>query len=71
MKQQKTMWAILHVPSQFWDSGDSNLLLYWDEHEARLAASQRGGGLRVWKPLKVTVTVQEGRPARPRRSSEG
>lgn len=51
----KTMWAILHTPSNSWDCGDSNLLLYWAEHEARLECLNRGGGIDVWKPLKVKV----------------
>lgn len=53
----KRMWAILHVPSRNWTGGESDLHLFSYEHEARLEATRRGGGLDVWRPIPVDVKV--------------
>jgi len=58
VEDTKIMWTIYHIPSASWHQGDSNLQLYWAEHEARLECLRRGGGLEVWKPLRVVVRVK-------------
>lgn len=50
MKSERIMWAIKHVPSGSWHSGDANLLLYWAEHEAKLACANE-----AFEPVAVIV----------------
>jgi hypothetical protein len=47
------MWAIQHIPSGSWDRGDSNLIFYWVEYEAKLACANE-----AFKPIKVRVTEE-------------
>lgn len=48
--KKKEMWAVQHVPSGNWDSGDSVLTLYPFKHTA-----QRECPNDVFTPIKVVV----------------
>lgn len=54
MRNEKIMWAIQHIPSGFWDQGDSNLTLYWAEYEAKLHCVNE-----AFKPIRVRVIVDK------------
>lgn len=60
MTKSKEMWVILHIPSNSWDNGATDMKLYHAEYAAMRVIDGYGGRLEVWKPIKVMVTVIEG-----------
>ncbi len=50
--KSKIMWAVMHVPSGAWDSGDGNFTVYWAKHAARRDCPNA-----AFVPVKVVVTI--------------
>ncbi len=51
-RRTKIMWAIEHVPSGSWDRGDTNMVLYPFDYEARVACANS-----AFRPIRVEVKV--------------
>lgn len=52
--EKKRMWAVGHVPSGFWDQGDTTLVLYPFEYDAKLACANDS-----FIPVPVLVTLRK------------